>query len=433
MKKLLLSTLILNAIQLCDAAENASWNILVYMDTGDDLSHAAIKNITDLVRGYGDNKSTTLDVCIQIHCLPEEGKIGKEAYRYKVEKNKLIVCDSAQLTYDPIEDLVNATRWAMGTSTAQKHMIALWNHGFGILNPQWKEYDGDFTWLPEEDDLMSHACPLRHFSLEQHSKHKALMLQKKPKVYMSVNDLGKALNRITNQVLKGKKLDILGMDMCMMSMVEIGWQLAPSANYMIGSQDCELDYGWDYYSIFKNIGSTAKSPLQVAQLIVQTYGDFYTVHAPKGTYTHAATDLSNITALKENIDMVCKALKAYKEMYGQQFMRQLKTLRTELPRFCRIPMYTDLYSLYEGLENTLKAYTTSTARTKLEEYLKEGKKLINSVVVANCVGKQRSYVHGLSLYFPLSHIDSSYATALFAQESAWLPLLKEIVAADASI
>lgn len=400
------------------------WEVLFYIDSSDGLSHVIIKNITDLLKARIGNNDSSMRICIQLHTLAREGNLGDEVYRYVVEGNALVLKEYAKLSYDSEKDLVDAANWAFTGNPGAYTMLLLSNHGSGILNPTWKELGTGFDWAPEYDVLMDEACSIkrrRHID----ECHRGLMFLKEPRVYMTVSQLGKALATMSSTIFDDRKLDILGMDMCMMSMLEVGYEVSPDVHYMIGSQDCELEYGWDYEAVFKQFGD----PHDVAKTVIEAYRNFYTTHAKRGTFTQAATDLTNIKDLKENVDQVSAYLTAYIDTYGDAFVQALKDMRKQLPKFCLVPMYTDLYELYDGIEELLLIYNDHPKTAALLIALRSGKDLITKAVVANCAGEQRQYVHGISIYFPLSHIDSSYAQSLFSQDSQWAQVLKKMIKA----
>lgn len=396
------------------------WEVLFYIDSSDGLSHVIIKNITDLLKARMWNNDSSMRICIQLHTLAKEGKLGDEVYRYSVEGNALVLQEYATLTYNPVDDLVDAANWAFSGDPEAYTMLLLSNHGSGILNPSWQDKGSGFDWAPEYDVLMDEACSIkRRCHIDE--CHRGLMFLKEPKVYMSVSQLRQALKAMNSTIFNGTKIDILGMDMCMMSMLEVGYEVAPYVHYMIGSQDCELEYGWDYKTVFKRFGD----PVEVAKTVIESYKYFYTTHAKRGTYTQAAINLTAIHHLKNNVDQISTYLISYINAYGTPFIEALKDMRKQLPKFCLVPMYTDLYALYEGIEELLLLYNDHQDQADLLEALQEGKNLIKKAVVANCAGEQRQYVHGISIYFPLSHIDSSYADSLFAQDSQWTNVLQQ--------
>src|SRR5947208_2910878 len=55
----------------------------------------------------------------------------------------------------------------------------------------------------------------------------------------------------------GRKLDLLGMDACLMSMPEVGYQMRSHVAFTVGSEETEPLDGWPYQEI---LGKLAKTP-----------------------------------------------------------------------------------------------------------------------------------------------------------------------------
>lgn len=435
MKKIMLSaSLIVCIASMHINANTQPWDVLIYIESSYGLSHAAIKNVADLVKARAG--STDDDrICIQWHCLAQDEQLGSEAYRFELQHGALLLKESAYMSYNPVDDLCDAGRWAFSGDAHRHTMLVMWNHGSGILDQTWQDMGAGFNWLPEHDVLMEEGCSLdKHerqedgHRMERHRQRmrrdemprRALMFMKEPKLYMSVAELGRAIKKMSRDMLQGRPFDIVGMDMCMMAMVEVGYELASAVRYIVGSQDCELEYGWDYQAAFQKLGE----PADVAATIVQAYEDFYTQHAKRGTYTHAALDLNYINQLKEYIDQLARHMIAIMELSGAE---PFKKMRRSLPKFCLIPMYTDLYTLCHELEDAQLLFPAYKDAQQLAQCARATQELVELMVIAHCAGKQRDYARGISIYFPLSHLDSSYGDCIFAQKSAWVDAMKAVI------
>ena len=70
----------------------------------------------------------------------------------------------------------------------------------------------------------------------------------------------------------GKKIDILGMDACLMTMVEVAWQLRDSVEILVGSEIEEPNDGWPYAEILQFLTAKPKSKTHVvAKEVVKQY------------------------------------------------------------------------------------------------------------------------------------------------------------------
>lgn len=409
---------ILLTILLATSNISGNWRILLYLDSSDNLSHAMIKNLTDIARGYKESTDQSkIKIFIQLHSIAKEGLVGKEAYRYRVTNSGLEICETIQITHDTSQDLFDAAQWAFSDSSQERHMLILGNHGFGSLTPIWKENDTNPDW-DAQDDILMHMFKHKHTS--KFKEHRALMLQNNPKVYLKVSELAKTLSKINNVILKDKTIELLCFDMCLMSMLEVATLVAPYARYMIASQESEPDLGWDYYTIFKNFSASA-CICQCAQLIVESYHNFYSKVYKYDHHTLSAIKLKLITKVSDNFDKICKLIEQ-ETLTNNKLLKDIKELRLKLPCFHIVPMYTDLYCFYQEL-NEILDQQESKNYGELSKQLSQAKEYIEHAVLINRTGPKRANTRGISFYFPLSHVDTSYTY----KPDSWQRLMQRII------
>ncbi len=71
--------------------------------------------------------------------------------------------------------------------------------------------------------------------------------------YMTIFDLRSALENIKKNYLSGNKIDILGFDSCLMSMLEIGYELKDVAKTIVASEGNLPNAGWTYVPMFEKL------------------------------------------------------------------------------------------------------------------------------------------------------------------------------------
>lgn len=112
--------------------------------------------------------------------------------------------------------------------------------------------------------------------------------------------------------LKGKKVDILGFDACMMSMIEVCYQLRDIniLDLVVGSEGFSLNAGWPYDDIVSEIqGCKIDVPLRVAQVIVEKNFKFYRDYFIGGLSTDLSViKLKYIGDLKAKVDTLAEKL-----------------------------------------------------------------------------------------------------------------------------
>lgn len=254
-----------------------SWRVLFYMDASEKLADMAFKNITDMMRGAPNDNITFM---VQLHAY------YNVALRYQVTKDGLHFDQEITLTGNSAQDLIEAASWAFNDCNADHTMLILSDHGWGILDPHWS--DASEQWVIDSDSV-DHSCPIRAGLMREHKR--GYMFNASSHTYLTNDDLINSLETISSTILKSK-IDLLAFDTCMGAMLEVAYQVAPYASYMVGCQSCALTDGFDYQGIMQILNNENNAPLAVAQGMVRVFDDYYKIHDDAGIYTHAAYDLS---------------------------------------------------------------------------------------------------------------------------------------------
>ena len=100
------------------------------------------------------------------------------------------------------------------------------------------------------------------------------------------------------------KIDILGLDSCVMGMAEVAYEVRECVQYLIGAEGYEPNAGWPYDRILALLrGSSVIRPKTLAERIVAEYNDYYlSDYALADVSTDlAALDLSRIVALARSL------------------------------------------------------------------------------------------------------------------------------------
>ena len=93
----------------------------------------------------------------------------------------------------------------------------------------------------------------------------------------------------------GRKLDLLGMDACLMSMAEVAYQIRSSVRYAVGSEQTEPLDGWPYDTILSKLAKKPSlAPKDLSAVIVDKYLASY---PPNEGVTQSACDLEKSLAV----------------------------------------------------------------------------------------------------------------------------------------
>jgi len=434
----------------------ADWTILIYVQAKNNLSRFATQNLYSMAK-IGSNAN--LNILVQWY---QPGKDG--VWRYQILKDEIKLDTYLPINSDGtnVKDLVDSMEWAVNKYPARNNFLILWNHGVGIIDPVWHKRIGfgmgyGFGVLGQEfneviinnqniteNQVISSNEQEQFFPIKiddnltqafnnsqdfDYVNYRGILFNEQSRSYLNNEELLEALKQIKTNVLKNKKLDIFGMDACLMSMVEIGYLARGYAKYMVSSQEVELAYGWNYLDLFAATSNGITSPADMAKGCVLTYQNFY--QNKIDFYTQSAVDLDLMDDIKTSINNIVLRINESKKYSVSQIKNFIKYARRASMQFTN-KSYIDLYSFYFELSKQIDGNLCVTnnqnfknSLLNLKNELVVGMKALEKAVIAKTSGKKFANASGLSIYFPTGSVEASYLQTTFVKDSLWLELIKD--------
>jgi hypothetical protein len=129
---------------------------------------------------------------------------------------------------------------------ADHYALVIWNHGTG-----WLDVDAYATVRALEDENRTNGAIFRttYKQIVADETTRPIAFDDSSKDFLDTADLRQAFAQA--QETTGRRLDIIGMDACLMAMIEGARELTPFADYFIGSQEVEPMDGWPYALILQ--------------------------------------------------------------------------------------------------------------------------------------------------------------------------------------
>ena len=222
----------------------------------------------------------------------------------------------------------------------------------------------------------------------------------------------------------GRKVDVVGMDACLMTMIEVAYQLRDHAEVLVGSEEVEPGPGWPHATILGDLTKNpTMTPTEFGAAIVQRYVESYR-HTGE-TATQSAIDLGQLDDLVEAVDLLARRLLA--GMKSPALSAALLGARRRTLQFFD-GLYVDLHHLAENLAQ-------STGLGRVADACREVQRVIDGQearrpIIAEGHGAGMAPARGLSIYFPPFRDSSAHYRELdFARRTRWADFVEAYLGA----
>lgn len=395
---------------------------MVYMAGDNTLSSAGDVDLKEM-RKVG----STTDVNI-VAQFDNAGNRGTRRYLiHKGGENELTVklnetdCGSP----DVLGDFIS---WAALTYPAERYALILWSHGNG--------------WQPTELDRIAMAVKSPHYNSRELARRsssssgkiffrttwKQVFRLPSPAVRaicvddgsghsLDTIELGKVL-KAAKKVL-GQPIDLLGMDACLMSNLEVAYQAKPYVRYIVASEESEPADGWPYDKVLRKLVDFPDLTTAIlAKHIVDSYIKSYKDIDFPDPVTQAALDLSRIDNVTEPLNGLANLL-----------IGKMKNLKTKI----RDAQFESAH-FYDNTLWDIADFSEQLAKRSRDKDLGQAVKDLNRalkpdpagfIISENHFGVTVDRCKGLSIYLPmLTVVSKSYSELKFAKQHRWAEMLK---------
>ncbi len=402
-----------------DGPGTAQWTVLAYMDGDGDLEPAIIGDFNEM-EVIGSTGS--VNVIVQMDRHPAYDTTNGNwvtTRRFRVERDpdepgeprdgqhnlvitSPVLADIGEVNMGEEDTLVDFVEWGMREYPAKRYFLALVNHGWG--------------WRPRSVRTRdAGAVSARGVIFDETSGMDCL----------SNAELRSALQRI--KATRGRKLEILGLDVSEEALLEVAYQVRDSVDYLIASQLSEPNDGYPYDSILHRLTNHPKQPLE--ELLIGLLQDYLDSYAPGQHTTGAGSSVtqavfreSRVEALADAVDQLAQALRAKLPDSAPD----LVDIRGTTQSFSE-DMYRDLYDF---AERVMAHFDDPSLDALCQDVIDRigpgpGTALVGEVHATGSSGFPTTNVdnaHGVMIYLP--HLPtqylSAYASAVdFAADTQW--------------
>lgn len=415
----------------------SKWLVMLYMDATDRVLDQDI--FTDMNEAERTGSTDRVRIVAQIdrYRNAQTSREWLSAKRFNITRDPDLktvrsqqLADLGQVNMADSRTLVDFVTWAIKSYPSDKYVLIMSDHGLG--------WPGGWS-----DPAVAASA----------GSNRSVPLASSIGNIMYLNDIDQALGTIRSQT-GVDKFELIGMDACLMSQIEVLAALAPHGRYAVASEETEPALGWAYTRFLDALAENPDmSGADLSRVIVSTYIDgdqrvlddqaraefvsrgstlgglFGPVTVPSADevarelgadVTLTAVDLQSLPTLMRNLNNLAFTLQ-------QADAKSISQARSYAQSFTSIfgksvpPSYIDLGNWLELLVRSNSNSAVNTAAQQVQSALK-------TTVIAERHGPRKAGATGISIYFPNSQLFANPAsgpesyTAIanrFAKESLW--------------
>lgn len=238
-----------------------------------------------------------------------------------------------------------------------------------------------------------------------------------------------------------RKIDVLGMDSCLMSMIEVMYELRDDINFLVGAEGFERNTGWPYHDILAALrGEPGMAPEKLARNIVKEHTNYYFPYHISGVSVDMAVcDLRDGDNVANLIGAINRLTQVLRENLNNPKIEHAILLAHWRAQSYKFELYVDLWDFcYLLREDLLRGSygddenesAWGGVKKAVEDACRDVIQAIENVVLISCYsGAASQHSHGLSIYFPWAKSDldrdsEHYQKLAFAKATGWDEFLK---------
>jgi hypothetical protein len=404
----------------------AKWTFAVYMAGDNNLSNAGERDLAEMRRV---GSSPDVNVVVEF----DRSGANRETIRYQIQKKGLNERTESLGETDCGDPkvLLRFISWVAREFPAEHYALILWNHGGG-----WEPSEMDriakkvkaVGYGKAEGSQRSHSSlgrsmfrsTLKEILGRPNVSERAICSDDGTGHSLDTVELGNVLAEAAD-ILKSP-IDLLGMDACLMSNLEVAYQAQPFVNYAVASEESEPNDGWPYDSVLDPlVRNPEMTPAELACLIVEAYTRYYATLSNTWPVSQTALDLARIDQLVVPLDRLADLLK--NAMPSAQ--REVNFAQYDCSPFWDGTLF-DIAEFSVRLGSNFTDPALLQAAQEVRQSLQPGTGRL--VMKEASFGPKLDKCAGLSIYLPerrrQMRISPYYSDVAFAKKHHWLAMLE---------
>jgi Clostripain family len=400
------------------------WTFMVYMAGDNNLSDAGDRDLAEM-RTVGSTDE--VNIVVEFDNAGDHGtrrfRIEKDGLDERVEHLGETDCG------DPAT-VIDFLKWAAREYPANRYALVLWNHGSG--------------WVPTDLDRIARGVNSPSYSPGEVSERSSSPLGRvmfrstQEKIFglpdasvraiCSDDGSGHSLDMIElEKVLTqgveslGQQLNLLGMDACLMSNIEVAYQVRNLTQWVVASEENEPNNGWPYDRVLQRLVANPHAPTkELAAGIVTDYIQSYLDVGFTGDVTQAALETGRITRVSSTMAELARRLTAHMPNAADEIWRAQR----RSTHFCQATLW-DIREFCDQLASSSASLNVREAAAAV--VVEIDRRPDGFVIEEDQSGAGVDDCGGVSVYLvsPLKPISRYYADLAWAKDvSPWLDMLR---------
>ncbi len=406
------------------------WTVLVYMAADNDLEDYALADL-EKIKTAMRREGATRRVTVAVQFDPKTAGVTTRRYEIGAADGDFPDCDMVEdLGIDTDTGkpkvLADFIRWGVATYPARHYAVVLWSHGAGVDDTDIYATGGGGRYVrhrPRRPVVFSESVKkLFKGLLDDKIDNYLIATDDTSKDFLDNVELKRAFeSAVTRSALgqEGRRIDIVAMDACYMSMAEVYHQLRDYVAYAVGSEEITPFMGWPYTEILTELCARPQmKPKELAEAMVMRYIEYYASTSPLEPVTLSACDLSQSDALKTAVDRLANML--LERMQDDATVEDIMIAHYRAQTYWGLK-FVDLYDFCSMLAE----------RSRDENVRGECRAVMQIVehdyVIRSCQrGTAVEHSHGIALYLPHDQISPLYSNLDFSKGTGpqWEDFLK---------
>jgi hypothetical protein len=288
--------------------------------------------------------------------------------------------------------------WAFSESNEENRSIILWGHGSG--------------WRPSGKGRAPIKTIRTMFYPVELFRQLGMDLESGKDFGVDFNDGYSSLDilQIDNQLnsfrSNGPKFDFIGFDACLMSSIEVSYQLLSHSDYLLVSASEEPSDGWPYDRVLEILSSKDPSLKEKMEKIVNAYVESYSLNRGNQVadkpITFSAIDITKMPLLANNISSFAKLATKLLEENSDKYYSIFGKAKSKAKNF-RLNSYIDISSFMWKIQEKLNPIQQSDdekLNVEINNILNVIEKSVYKKSIDDYPNHELDPHGGLTIYFP---------------------------------